>query len=177
MTSVHEVAPCFTRISAPAALGFRMLSNAALTHRPSAFARMSAANSVPVPIGLVRIKTCPDFIPPFFMSFLRFLGDAVHGESQRQLGALATVSAREGAAHLRQNRSSAGHHLIKLFLHLILETVRDLGDGEHGVRLGAHRPTISERVNHRHLPEDVRIVHEGAKEVHGVHGDLSRGER
>ena len=58
-------------VSAPAALGFRMLSNAALTHRPSAFARMSAANSVPVPIGLVRIKTCPDFIPPFFMSFLR----------------------------------------------------------------------------------------------------------
>eukprot|EP00982_Pelagococcus_subviridis_P009664 30937-Pelagococcus_subviridis.AAC.22 len=48
-----------------------MLSSAALIQRPSAFERMSAANSVPVPIGLVKISASPDFIPPFRMSVPR----------------------------------------------------------------------------------------------------------
>ena len=55
MTSVHALAPWSTKIFAAVALGRRMLSSAALIQRPSAFERMSAANSVPVPIeALIR---------------------------------------------------------------------------------------------------------------------------
>mmetsp|Transcript_5127 Transcript_5127/g.17875 ORF Transcript_5127/g.17875 Transcript_5127/m.17875 type:complete len:242 (-) Transcript_5127:1479-2204(-) len=65
VTSVHAVAPCRMRHLAAGPLCCRIDLSAALTQRPCANPRMSAAKRAPVPIGFVTTITCPGLSPPF----------------------------------------------------------------------------------------------------------------
>ena len=110
---------------------------AAITQRALALPRMSAASSVPVPIGLVSISASPGAQPAFAQHGVA-RDEPVDREAERQLGALAGVAADQRATGLAQHRVGAGHHRREVGLDLGLEAVGHGGDGER--RSAARRP-------------------------------------
>ena len=114
-----------------------MCAIAAITQRALALPRMSAASSVPVPIGLVRMSASPGCEPAFAQRRIA-RDEPVDGKAERQLGAFAGVAADQRATGLAQHLVGAGHHRRQVRLDLGLEPVGHGGDRER--RSAARRP-------------------------------------
>ena len=102
---------------------------------------------------------------------------AVDGESQRQLGAFAAVSADQDCARLLQHIEAAAQHLVELLLDLVLRPVGDGCGRQCGQRLGAHRVDVAQRMIGGNAAEEVWVVYECAKEIDGLHEQLALRRR
>ena len=76
---------------------------------PSPCRACAAASSVPVPIGLVRIRASPG-ARPLLRSAASRDDEPVDGEAERELRAFAGVAADQGAARLAQHVVRPRHH-------------------------------------------------------------------
>ena len=98
---------------------------------------------------------------------------AVDGETQRQLGAFAAVSADQHCARLLQHIEAAAQHLVELLLDLVLRPVGDGCGRQCGQRLGAHRVDVAQRMIGGNAAEEVWVVNQCAKEIDGLHEQLA----
>ena len=157
VTSVQAVAPWSCRQRAAARLDSSIEASAASIHRPLALPRMSAANNVPVPSGLVRISLSPGSHATLAQQARR-VGQAVDGEAHGEFGALAGMAADQRRIGLVQHLQCAGHELLQQVLHFGFEAERDADDRQRRLRLAAHGEDVAQAVVGGDLAEHIRIV-------------------
>ena len=153
-----------------------MCAIAAITQRALALPRMSAASSVPVPIGLVRISASPGRSPPLRSAVAAETSPLTAKPSASSAPSLVwpPTSAQPAVA---QHLVGARHHRRQVGLDLGFEPVRHGGDRERGLRLAAHGVDVAERMIGGDLAEHVGVVDDGAEIVDGLHARAARRRR
>jgi hypothetical protein len=93
------------------------------------------------------------------------VGQAVHRETHSQFGALAGMAADQRRFGLVQHFQRARHEMQQQVLHFRFEAERDADDRQRGLRLTAHGEDVAQAVVGGDLPEHIRIVDQGTKEI------------
>ena len=102
-----------------------------------------------------------------------FIHQAVDGKAQRQLLALAAVAADQTAAGRVQHLDRALHQRVQQLLGLALQARWNCRDRGGGLWRGSHGKQVAQRMVGGDAAKAVRVVDEGAKEIHALHQRLA----
>ena len=171
VTSVAAWTPCRRRMSAAVPFDCTMWAIAAITQRALALPRMSAASSVPVPIGLVRMSASPGRSPPLRNAAARETSPLTAKPSASSAPSLVWPPT---SAQPASRSTSLAPAIIadEVGLDLGFEAVGHGGDRQRRLRLAAHGIDVAERVVGGDLAEQVGVVDDGAEIVDGLQREL-----